>query len=104
MLLEGDLRIAHLQWVLECARDSKGYYSDSHFQHFVNSFSKVFLLTSQANCGSATSPRPTIECLRMQMNYSHVVLSIFHLTFAWAWGKLEGRGRADALLYYYSTH
>jgi len=46
-----------LQWVLECARDSKGYFSDSHSQHFVNSFSQVFssfLLTSQANCGSTT--------------------------------------------------
>ena len=52
MLLEGNLNIIHLQRVLECARDSKGYYSDSHFQHFVNSFSQVFLLTSQVNCGS----------------------------------------------------
>ena len=41
-----------LQWVLECARDSKGYFSDSHFQHFVNSFPQVFLLTSQVNYGT----------------------------------------------------
>jgi hypothetical protein len=52
MLLEGNLNIIHLQWLLEYARGSKGYYSDSHFQHFVNSFSQVFLLTSQVNCGS----------------------------------------------------
>jgi len=74
---------------VECARDSKGYYTDSHSCSFVNS---CILRYSQVVSGSHKMQEACqVSLCKSHANYRR-------------WGKLEGRGRADALLYYYSTH
>ena len=83
---------------MECARDSKGYYTDSHSCSFVNS---CILRHSQV---VSRSHKMQEACQRIpecknRAKFPYAIL----MPTSRGWGILEGRGRADALLYYYST-